>query len=71
MGSSSISEILFILAIVAMMAAPPGLVVYFTWRKLFRRIDHLEKELDGLRADSYRDELERPSSSPASHDHDD
>jgi len=47
--SPSASEILFILLIVGMMAAPPTAVAYLVWRKVHRRIDRLEQELDQLR----------------------
>jgi septation ring formation regulator EzrA len=47
--SPSASEILFILLIVGIMAVPPTAVAIFVWRKVYRRIDRLEQELDELR----------------------
>jgi len=54
--SPSATEILFILLTVGLMAAPPAAVAFFVWRKLYRRIDRLERELKELRDSSSTDD---------------
>jgi HAMP domain-containing protein len=59
--ATSPTDVLFILLIGAMMAAPPAALAYLVWRKVLRRIDRLEEELDELREDMPEGRLREPS----------
>ena len=69
MEALSFGQILFILLIAGMMAIPSGLFAFVVWRKVFRRIDSLEEEVDELRADPRHLEL-GSSSAPRNADQD-